>query len=129
VSGAAPNTLDDVFELTFRYDGLLADDGPDHCGDGVFAMLPAFVNRDLTVVVRGRDTAPNSGEFEQYMFFATMDPDSVGDRDLVKKNLINAYPVSLYGRYTAEQEFTFHFKMHRPAGPAGASTPPCEAAP
>lgn len=119
VSGDALNSLDDTFQLTFRYpscQGAFVTGVPgDPCGNSVFEDLPLFVNRDLTIILTGRDTAVNEGEFDQYMFLSNVQPDSVSG--ISEKILINSYPTAVYGRYTEEKQFTFHFRMIRDPEP------------
>jgi hypothetical protein len=121
VTGDALNSLDDTFELTFRYPSCNTDpDDPtlaDPCGDTVFANLPAFLNRDLTLYLTGRDTGVDEGEFSQFMFYSTVAPNAKGSHGRAEKVLINSYPTAVYGRWTEEKVFTFHFRMIRDPEP------------
>jgi hypothetical protein len=86
------NALDEDVEVTLRYH--------DPAGDTVFADLPGYLNRDLTLMVTGRDTAVDH-EFEQFAFLN-------GERTLV-----NAYPDGELGRWTEERAVTFHLRLVR----------------
>ena len=68
---------------------------------------------DLTILLTGRDTALEEGEFEQYVFLGTVPPGAVGEHGVSVKTLINSYPSATLGRFTEEKVFTFHFRMIR----------------
>lgn len=116
VSGASLNNLDDTFELTFRYPGPVGGN-PDHCGDTVFESLPAFANRDIRIVLTGRDTSVDEGEFDQYIFLGPVAAGAKGVHNFSVKTLINSYPTAVLGRFTEERVFTFHFRMIRDPEP------------
>jgi hypothetical protein len=105
--GVSVDMMDDTFRITFRYPSFFDPDGGDPNGDTVFANLPGYFNRDLTVVaLRGRDTSVNEGDFDQFVFLGA----SHGRADKV---LINSYPGDVFGRWTEARTFTFHFRMVR----------------
>lgn len=102
IDGVSVNVLDDVIDITFRYPGLSHPTlPPDPTGDTVFANLPGWINRDLTLVVRGRDTATNEPAFSQWVH---LNGEPV---------LINQYPTGILGRWTEQRVATFHLKFTR----------------
>jgi len=118
------NNLDDTFTLTSRYGKYVSMNpdgtpGPpeDPWGDAVFANLPGYVNHDLTVIMKGRDTAVEEGEFAQYMFLGTVAIGAKGVHNFAEQVLINSYPTAVFGRWTPERTFTFHLKFVRDPAP------------
>ena len=96
------NVLDDEVEVTFRYPGLAHPTlPPDPNGDTVFANLPGYFNEDLTLVMRGRDTAVDEPVFSQYVYLNGV------------RTLINQYPAASLGRWTEERIATFHLEFER----------------
>jgi len=118
VSGDGLNNLDDEFGLRFRYGNFFA--GLDPYGDAVMSNLPAYMNRDLTVILKGRDTATDEGEFTQYMFLGTVAPGAKGVHNFAELVTLNQYPTAVFGRWTKEKRFTFHFRMIRDPAPPPA---------
>lgn len=97
---AAPDVFEDVCEVTFRYPSGYGSEPADPRGDTVFANLPGYLGRNLTVLVRGRDTA-SEDEFEQKV---TLN----GEVDTY-----NLYYTGDYGRWTPEGAVTFHLRLVR----------------
>jgi len=95
VAGLAINQLDDKFELKFLYP--LSDIK----GDAVFTALPEYIDKNMTVLVQGRDTAVDEPAFDQYVYVN-------GNRQLE-----NSYPTERFGRVTAEARLPFYFQMIR----------------
>jgi hypothetical protein len=112
VDGDGLNHLDDTFEATFHYPSYFTG-SDDPCGETVFENLPDYVDRDLTVMLTGRDTAVDEGEFSQYVFLAEVPPGAKGLHGQSEKFLINRYPTAIFGRYTEERSFTFRIRMIR----------------
>jgi hypothetical protein len=80
----------------------------------VFANLPDYFNRDLTVVaLRGRDVGVNEVDFDQFVFLGVVPAGSNASHNSAEKVLINSYPGGIFGRWTEERTFTFHFRMVR----------------
>lgn len=119
VAGSSVNHLDDQFLVTFRYGKFSFVDSliEDNCGNSVFEEPPGFLGHDMTVTLTGRDTAVDEGEFDQYMFLGTIAAGAKGNQGRAEKVLINSYPTAVFGRYTAERAFTFHFRMVRDPAP------------
>lgn len=113
------NNLDDTYEITWRYGSWNLEDSlvVDPYGDTVMNNLPGFVNRDLTVYVRGRDTAVEEPDFKQYMFLGIVPPGQKGVHNFADKVLLNTYPTAVFGRWTQEKVFTFHWRMVRDPAP------------
>ena len=100
--GVSIDILDDAVTVTFRYPGLNHPDlPPDPNGDTVFANLPGYFNEDLTIVIRGRDTAVNEPAFSQYVYLNGY------------RTLINEFPSASFGRWTEEKVATFHLQFTR----------------
>ena len=100
--GASIDILDDRVSVTFRYPGLAHPQlPPDPNGDTVFANLPGYFNEDLTIVIRGRDTATDEPDFSQYVYLNGL------------RTLINQYPSASLGRWTEERVATFHLQFTR----------------
>jgi len=99
-NGISIDVLDDEVQVTFRYPGPFSA-SPDPNGDTVFANLPGYMNKDLTLVIRGRDTAVDEPEFSQYVFLNG------------EQSLINQYPASALGRWTEERVATFYLQFIR----------------
>jgi hypothetical protein len=99
--GAEPGRLDDTFEVTFRYPSGLVSGEPDPNGDTVFANLPGYVGRTLTLTLLGRDTDVDE-TFAQWVFLGEVEP-----------LLVNEYPTGNLGRWTEERTVTFHLRMVR----------------
>jgi len=95
VAGFALNQLDDKFEVRFLYPIT------DIKGDAVFAALPGYLDKTLTVLVQGRDTATDEPSFDQYVFLNG------------NKQLENSYPTAQFGRVTVRSQTTFYFRMVR----------------
>lgn len=112
--GVNVDIMDDTFRLTFTYPSFFDPAGGDPNGDTVFANLPGYFNRDLTVVaLRGRDTGVNEPVFKQYVFLGVVPYGEPASNGQVEKVLINAYPSEDFGRWTEARTFTFHFRMVR----------------
>ncbi len=92
------NQLDETISVTFRYGSFLTSEDP--LGDAVFALPPSFVNRDLKIVLVGRDTSSQEPDFDEIVYIN-------GDADL-----INSVFASQFGRI-AEQEFTLYVSFFR----------------
>ena len=63
----------------------------------------------------GPELVTDEGEFDQYMYLSTVpaDSDSIKVQGRSEKILINSYPTAVFGRYTSEKTFTFHFRLIR----------------
>jgi len=94
-NGASIDVLNDYVQVTFHYPLT------DPHGDTVFDNLPGYYNTDLTLVIRGRDTAVDEPEFYQYVFLNGV------------KTLVNVFPSSTLGRWTEERVATFHLQFTR----------------
>jgi hypothetical protein len=117
VAGESLNNLNDTFSRRFLYPSeFQGEELDDPCGNTLFAELDErapYVGHDLTVLLTGRDTAVNEGEFGQYVFLGTVSPGEKGSHLDSEKVLINSYPTGIFGRYTEEKVFTFHLRLIR----------------
>lgn len=95
VDGASLNILNDQFVLQITYP--LTDTN----GDTVFENLPVYMDKVLTVFLRGRDTSTTEDEFEQVVFL-NGEPETV-----------NQFPAASFGRWTEERQFAFYFRLVR----------------
>jgi hypothetical protein len=105
------NAMNDVILWRVFYPGYgPAGTNPDADpnGDTVFANLPTWLGRELTVVVKGRDTPKRSTtDFEQFILMR------YGcDSDLVE-SVINAFPDASLGRRTQSEGFAFRIEIVR----------------
>jgi hypothetical protein len=101
-NGVSIDILDDKVEVTFRYPGLAHPQlPPDPNGDTVFANLPGYFNKDLTIVIKGRDTAVDEPNFSQYVYLNGV------------RTLVNQFPSASLGRWTEERVATFHLQFKR----------------
>jgi hypothetical protein len=98
---AAIDFLDDEIRWKVYYPGPFKPD-PDPMGDTVFENLPSWMGENLTVVLVGRDTPPQSlFEFEQTIFINGTPV------------LINSFGDASLGRRTEERAFAFRIELVR----------------
>jgi hypothetical protein len=101
------NALDEIIRYRVGYPGPY---NPNHdpMGDTVFANLPAWMGKELTVVLKGRDTPKTSAfDFEQSVFIRR------GCESDLRLAVINVFPDASVGRHTQEKTFVFVIRLVR----------------
>jgi hypothetical protein len=100
-----PNTLNDTFELTVRYDN--------GNGDDLFANQPGYFNNTVTIVLYGRDTRSITGDFAQRVFWDEVPAGQPAGTGVSKNNLVNQFPTGELGRWTPRKVIQFYLKFTR----------------
>jgi hypothetical protein len=103
--GPVPNTLNDTFELTVRYDN--------GNGDDLFANQPGYFNNTVTIVLYGRDTRSITGDFAQRVFWDEVPAGQPAGTGVSKNNLVNQFPTGELGRWTPRKVIQFYLKFTR----------------
>ncbi|MGD8414198.1 MAG: hypothetical protein PVF33_08190, partial [Candidatus Latescibacterota bacterium] len=95
------NALDDKVGLTVFYPGPFTPE-PDPMGDTVFENLPAWLDKEYTVIITARDTPVRAAtEFRQTIWINGTE------------RLINSFGDSTLGRRTQEKMFAFYIQLVR----------------
>ncbi len=103
--GFAANIMNDRLEVTIRYDHPQGDD--------VFAALPGYMNKEVTIVLTGRDTESIGTDFRQYVYWNEVPADSAAGNGVSTRNLINSFPAGELGRWTPRKVIRFYLKFER----------------
>jgi hypothetical protein len=94
IEGLSTNVLSDTLKFVFTYP--IGDIN----GDDIFNNLPSWINQTYDFVIKGRDIS--LGElFQQYIYYSD------------EKHMVDAYPTSTLGRWTAEGGKRFYFAIKR----------------
>jgi hypothetical protein len=103
--GTGVNQMSDRVEVEIRYEHPQGDD--------LFAQLPGYINQVLTVVLYGRDTQLLEPEFSQYVYWDMVKEGDPAGTGISSRNLINAFPPEVLGRWTPPKTATFYLQLER----------------